>query len=288
MAVIFPGKASHEVTVENMFTDIEKLKVLVKRAAREELLEAFGNSDFEYKEDGSVITPADLAMQNRLERDLKQHWPDYDILGEEMSEEDQLQVISEANSQDGGGYWCIDPLDGTSNYAATIPFFAVSIALIIDRKQYLGLIYDPVRDEMFTAIKGQGAFLNGQPLGNTSSLIPGNKPVIAEIDLKRLPKLLAVRLVSEKLFASQRNIGSSAIDWCWMAAGRFDIYLHGGQKMWDYAAGSLIFSEAGGYSVSLDNQPVFRGNLEVRSVLASLRKDLFDDWHQWIKIPYKE
>lgn len=268
-----------------MFTEIDKLKALVKSAAREELLGSFGHSDYEYKEDGSVITPADLAMQTRLEQELKRHWPQFGLLGEEMSVDDQQQVIKVADDAPDAGYWCIDPLDGTSNYAANIPFFAVSVALIIGREQYLGLIYDPVRDEMFSAIKQQGAFLNDRRLVSPWSEGNINKPVIAEIDLKRLPKELAVRLVSERRFASQRNIGSSAIDWCWMAAGRFDIYLHGGQKMWDYAAGSLIFSEAGGYSVSLDDQPVFRGNLEVRSVLASFQKVLFDDWHRWIGIP---
>ncbi|MBL4712524.1 MAG: inositol monophosphatase [Gammaproteobacteria bacterium] len=265
-----------------MFPDIEKLMLLVKKAAQEELLQDFGHAEFEYKEDGSVVTPADIAMQNRLENELKQHWPAYDLLGEEMTVEEQLAVVSK-----GGTFWCIDPLDGTSNYTAGLPFFAVSIALIVDKQQQLGLIYDPVRDEMFTAIKGQGAYLNGQRIEHSNTKLVGRKPIIAEIDLKRLPKDLTVRLVSDSIFASQRNMGSSAIDWCWMAIGRFDVYLHGGQKMWDYAAGSLIFSEAGGRSVSLDNQPVFRGQLEVRSVLASHDESLFEYWHEWVGIPIK-
>ena len=134
------------------FPDLEKLKSLVKVAAKEELLKDFGHSEFEYKDDGSLVTPADLAMQSRLDKELKHHWPMYEILGEEMSEDEQQAVINS-----GIGYWCIDPLDGTNNYAAGLPFFAVSIALIVDKKQQLGLIYDPVRDEMFSAIKGQGA-----------------------------------------------------------------------------------------------------------------------------------
>ncbi len=262
-----------------LLPDIEKLKSLVKNAAQEILLKDFGHSEFEYKDDGSVVTPADLAMQDRLEQELKQQWPMYDILGEEMTEDDQLSVI-----HSGQGYWCIDPLDGTSNYAAGLPFFAVSMALIINSQQQLGLIYDPVRDEMFTAIKGQGAYLNGTPIHHTQMKFTENKPVVAEIDLKRLPEKLVVKLVTEQIFASQRNIGSSAIDWCWMAAGRFDIYLHGGQKMWDYAAGSLIFAEAGGHSISLDNEAVFRGQLEVRSVLACFDKNLFNYWYEWIGI----
>lgn len=269
-----------------MFADIEKLKSLVRQAARDILLRDFGHSAFEYKADGSVITPADTEMQDRLAKELKQHWPNYAILGEEMSEAEQQSVIDQShNSEETSGYWCIDPLDGTSNYAAGLPFFAVSIALIIDTAQYLGLIYDPVRDEMFTAIRGQGAYLNDDRIRLSAVQAAVDKPMVAEIDLKRLPETLAVKLVTESIFASQRNIGSSAIDWAWLAAGRFDIYLHGGQMMWDYAAGSLIFREAGGYSISLDNDEVFRGQLEVRSVLASFDRQLFDDWYHWIGIP---
>ena len=262
-----------------LLPDIEKLKSLVKLAAREVLLKDFGHSEFGYKDDGSVITPADIAMQNRLELELKQQWPQYEILGEEMTETEQQAVINK-----GVGYWCIDPLDGTNNYAAGLPFFAVSIALIIDRQQQLGMVYDPVRDEMFTAIKGRGAYLNGQRLGHEHLRFFENKPGVAVIDMKRLPDELAVKLVTGSIFASQRNFGSSTIDWCWMAAGRCDIYLHGGQKLWDYAAGSLIFAEAGGYSVSLDNEDVFRGQLEDRSVLACFDKNLFDYWYEWIGI----
>ena len=270
------------------FPDLEKLKSLVKVAAKEELLKKFGFSEFEYKDDGSVVTPADLAMQNRLESELKQHWPMYDILGEEMTDAAQLAVIDKALTNKSKGYWCIDPLDGTSNYAAGLPFFAVSIALIIDNQQQLGLIYDPVRDEMFSAIKGQGAYVNNQLIDHSQMKFTKNKPIVAEIDLKRLPEKLTVKLVTERIYASQRNIGSCAIDWCWMAAGRFDIYLHGGQKLWDYAAGSLIFAEAGGHSISLDNEAVFRGQLEVRSVLACFDKNLFNYWYQWIGIKSSE
>jgi myo-inositol-1(or 4)-monophosphatase len=262
-----------------LFPDIDILKSLVKLAAQEILLKDFGHSKFEYKGDGSLVTPADFEMQDRLEKELKQHWPQYEILGEEMTDAEQQTVIDR-----GDGYWCIDPLDGTSNYAAGLPFFCVSIALIIEQQQYLGLIYDPIRDEMFTAIKGQGAYLNGQLINNQRIRFLAGKPIIAEIDLQRLPEALAVKLVTESIFASQRNIGSSAIDWCWLSVGRFDIYLHGGQKLWDYAAGSLIFAEAGGYSIALDNEDVFRGKLEIRSALACFDEDLFNYWYEWIGI----
>ncbi len=260
--------------------DLDTLEALVRLAAKEELLTEFGHAEYEYKSDGSVITPADLAMQARLEKELHSLWPQFAMLGEEMSEQEQLSVLNH-----GAGYWCVDPLDGTSNFAAGLPFFAVSIALIINQQQMLGLIYDPVRDEMFTAIRGNGARLNGMAICYDKSSHDGTKHTIAEIDLKRLPLELRLRLVDGKMFSSQRNLGSSAIDWCWLTAGRFDIYLHGGQKLWDYAAGSLIFAEAGGRSISLDNEKVFRGQLETRSVLAAFDDTLFKRWYDWIEIP---
>ncbi|MDH5387755.1 MAG: inositol monophosphatase family protein [Gammaproteobacteria bacterium] len=259
--------------------DQEQLQRIVKRAAIEELLPGFGKREFTYKEDHSVITKADLAMQARLESELTEVWPNIAIVGEEMTDAEQQAVIDS-----GQAYWCIDPLDGTNNYAAGIPMFAVSVALIINGESVQGLIYDPTRDEMFTACKGEGAFLNEKKLDVVTSTRHA-KRIIAEIELKRLPEELIMRLIKEQPYGSQRNSGSSAIDWCWAAAGRFDIYLHGGQKLWDYAAGHLIFSEVGGRSVSLDGESVFRGKLETRSVLASLDTTLFDDWYKWIGVP---
>lgn len=261
--------------------DLEQLKTIVSEAAKEELLPGLGAREFSYKEDGSVITKADIAMQARLETELKEIWPQYEFVGEEMSSEQQQAVVSS-----GKPYWCIDPLDGTNNYAAGLPVFAVSIAVIIDGKSALGLIYDPVRDEMFTAIKGEGAWLNGKRLLSQQHTHHAHR-IIAEIEMKRLPQDLAVRLITEEPFGSQRNSGSSAIDWCWLAAGRFDVYLHGGQKLWDYAAGHLIYHETGGQSVSLDGEPVFRGELESRSVLASGDEALLDEWVRWIGVPLK-
>lgn len=259
--------------------DITQLETVIKQAAIEEILPGFGNHEFTYKEDGSVVTRSDLAMQQRLENEFRQLWPEYELLGEEMTEQQQQDVINSGRS-----YWCIDPLEGTNNYAAGLPLFAVSVALIVNNEAVLGVIYDPLRDEMFTAQKGEGAYLNGEQLKLQQHVHRGER-IIAEIEMKRLPADLAVRLITEVPFGSHRNTGSSAIDWCWLSAGRFNIYLHGGQKMWDYAAGHLIFHEAGGRSISLDGEPVYRGRLEVRSALAATDDSLFQDWFDWIGIP---
>ena len=256
----------------------KQIEAIVIPAAIEELLPGFGVCEYTHKTDGSIVTKADLAMQQRLEHELKKAWPEYAILGEEMSEQEQTDVL-DGNA----GYWCLDPLDGTNNYASGLPFFAVSIALIIDNVQELGFIYDPLREEVFFAQKDMGARLNGHVLdGQIKS--EAIERTIAEIDMKRLPTELAVRLVTEEPYGSQRNIGSSALDWCWLAAGRYNIYLHGGQKLWDYSAGNLILREAGGKAVSLDGEPVFRGKLETRSALASLDHALFKYWCEWVGV----
>lgn len=262
-----------------MMPTVSQLEEIVKPLADEILLPGFGQCEYSYKEDCSIVTQADLNMQQNLERALLSQWPEYAMLGEEMTDSEQLAVIEDSN-----GYWCIDPLDGTNNYASGLPFFAVSIALIIEHEQVLGFIYDPLREEVFFAEKGKGASLNGVALTGEIKSEP-TKRTIAEIDMKRLPLELATRLVTEEPYGSQRNIGSSALDWCWLAAGRYNVYLHGGQKLWDYAAGNLILKEAGGQSISLDGEPVFRGKLEVRSALASLDASLFDEWVNWIKLP---
>ena len=270
------------MVTDRVLPTLSELEAIVKPAAVEELNPGFGQCEYTYKEDGSVVTKADLAMQLRLENELTQKWPEYAILGEEMTEQQQMDVLAKKS-----GYWCIDPLDGTNNYASGLPFFAVSIALIIDTEQVLGFIYDSLRDEVFFAEKGKGASLNGVVLAGHFKQQPSHRH-IAEIEMKRLPQDLVVRLVTEEPYGSLRNIGSSALDWCWLAAGRYNVYLHGGQKLWDYAAGSLILKESGGMSVSLDGEPVFRGLLETRSALASLDSSLYEDWYAWVGIPIVE
>ncbi|MDH5182088.1 MAG: inositol monophosphatase family protein, partial [Gammaproteobacteria bacterium] len=177
---------------------------------------------------------------------------------------------------------CLDPLDGTSNFAAGIPYFAASLALIREGRVVLGLVYDPVRDECFSAIRGEGVWLNDAPL-----LPAGNLPIqpgIGIVDFKRLPAELAARLAVSPPFKSQRSFGSVALDWCWLAAGRGHVYLHGRQNLWDYAAGNLIFEQAGGYACTLEGEPVFDLSLRPRSAVAALDQTFFTNWCDWLLI----
>ena len=262
---------------------INELARLVRETADRELPARFCCGSGSRKADGSLVTEADLVMQSALAETLQRHWPDIDILGEEMEVSAQQKALQRA----GTGVWCIDPLDGTSNFSIGVPYYAVSVALLRNNQVELGIVYDPSRKECFAAARGQGAWLNGQrlPQQQLSTVLSQG---MALIDLKRLTPGLASRLAANPPYKSQRSFGAVALDWCWLAAGRCHLYLHGRQKLWDYAAGSLILLEAGGSAVTLDGGPVFSPTLQPRSAAAALDPALFKQWTQWLQIPAGE
>ena len=145
----------------------------------------------------------------------------------------------------------------------------------------MGFTYDPIRDEMFTAIKGEGAWLNNKKLSCKESGFTLDKS-IAMVDLKRLPKSLAKKLLLNPPYKSQRNLGTCVLEWAWMAANRGHMYLHGGMKLWDLAAGTLILEEAGGFACTLQGEEVFRASMQPRSVIISPDKSLFKQWKNYL------
>lgn len=264
-----------------MSFNLEKIQQLITDTATEELLPRFQHTSSRKKADGSLITSADLAIQQRIGDALSQLHPEIPFLGEEMSAEDQQRVMKESAT----GFWCLDPLDGTANFVAGMPCFAISLAYLKHGEPQLGCIYDPMRDEFFHAQAGKGAFLNGarlelhQPVGILAD-------AIAMVDFKRLPPALATHMATSPPFRSQRSIGSVALDWCWLAAGRLQLYLHGGQRLWDYAAGRLIFAEAGGVlnlSDRLDPLEQYTLDLQPKIAIGAVNQALFKLWSTWIK-----
>jgi myo-inositol-1(or 4)-monophosphatase len=258
--------------------DLKELRKLLRVCAQQELMPRFADVGRHLKLDGSVVTEADHAMQDRVQRELAARWPQYALLGEEMPGHEH-EALTAAEAQ---GLWVLDPLDGTSNFAAGVPFFSVSLALLWHGRPEIGLVYDPVRDECFAAARGRGAWLNGLSLGTRAPLNLALARSIAVVDFKRLSRPLAARLGAEPPYGSQRNFGSSALDWCWLADGRFHVYLHGGQMLWDYAAGSLILAEAGGRAETIAGDEVFTLALGSRSVVAARDPELFQAWRAWV------
>jgi myo-inositol-1(or 4)-monophosphatase len=264
-----------------MFPDsVQLLSDIVRDIADHELPSRFNCHSASRKADGSPVTEADIVMQARLAEVLREHWPAIDILGEEMETAQQQRALQ----HEADGIWCIDPLDGTSNFIAGVPYYAVSVALLRRGQVQKGVVYDPTRKECFAAALHQGAWLNGERLNRRPSHASLSEGV-ALIDLKRLPAALAGRLAADPPYKSQRSFGAVALDWCWLAAGRCDVYLHGQQKLWDYAAGSLVLQEAGGTAVTLEGEPVFRAALQPRSAVAALDPDVFRQWTDWLGIP---
>ena len=260
-----------------MIPDVDALISLVREAARAELLPRFARAERCFKGDGSIVTAADLALQARLSEGLARLVPGLPLLAEEMPREEQVALLSNAAA---GPLWCLDPLDGTSNFAAGIPFFSVSLALLSEGRVLLGLVYDPLRDECFSAQQGQGAVMNRRTLRPVEDL-PLSRG-IAMIDSKRLA-IRAARFLANPPYSSQRNFGSVALEWCWLAAGRCQLYLHGRQALWDYAAGLLILQEAGGRATTLDGEAVFALSLSPRTVLAASTPSLFAEGRAWLE-----
>lgn len=252
--------------------DLDEIEKLIASVVSPALDQYYNNSTASYKKDGSIITEADLTIHNDLGRELSDRYPGISLLSEESPRQEQEEVI-----QSGSDYWCLDPLDGTTNFHATFPCFSLSLALVRGGKVVLGIVYDPNRQEFFSALKGSGLYINGVP-ATMPTQPEALENAVAFIDFKRLQCDLRSSLVKTPPFKSQRNIGSSALEWAWLAAGRATLLLHGGQKPWDCAAGSLLLAEAGGVCTTIDGHPVFDRSLDSRSILAATTPGLYEKW----------
>ena len=170
---------------DSALPELDQLVALVLEATKETLRIPRSPGQHEIKIDGSLVTDVDLAIQSRLKHSLDARWPQFGFIGEEMEYEDQ---VSESVSSR-AGYWVLDPLDGTTNFSSGFLFYGVSLALVIEGVPVMGVVYDPVRDECFSAAKGKGARLNGEimrsPEANSLS------SCIANVDYKRLVADLA-------------------------------------------------------------------------------------------------
>ncbi len=217
------------------------------RDAGQILLEKFGRVTVTKKADIDLVTEADLASEAMIIERIKSYYPKHSILAEEAGE----AVIIGGNNT---WKWIIDPLDGTTNYAHGYPCFAVNIALEHDGEIVIGVTYDPTRNELFAAEKGQGATLNGKPIRVSATDDLGNSLICTGFpyDFKRKDDF--ARHLTQFLLSSRgvRRDGSAAIDLAYVACGRFDGFWEEGLNPWDLAAGKLLIEEAGGWVTNYD------------------------------------
>ncbi len=218
---------------------LETAKFAAKEAGKI-LLENF-NKEYAVKQKGErkeFVTEVDLKSEKVILNVLKKEFPDYSILSEEAGEEKKKSDF----------LWLVDPLDGTTNYKIKNPFFNVSIALAKKDEVVVGAVYSPFLDELFWAERGKGAFLNGNKIQVSnvedikSSVIgfchSGRKPEFVERGIKIFSKL--------KILSSHtRQFGAAALELCYLAAGRIDVFEVSNANSYDVAAGSLIAEEAG-------------------------------------------
>jgi len=217
---------------------------IAEKTAREAgviLLENLGKvKEIEFKAKNSLVTEVDKLSEEIIISNIKSSFPEHAIFAEESGRD--------SNTSD--HVWLIDPIDGTTNYAHAYPFFSISIALEVRGEVIVGLVYDPVKDEMFTAEEGKGAFLNGEPIAVSKSDAIEHSHVctgfmhevewMVEANIKHFGNFI-------RRARAVRRDGSAALDLCYVACGRFDGFWELGLNPWDTAAAVLILKEAGGH-----------------------------------------
>lgn len=192
-----------------------------------------------------MVTVIDLEAQRIVVERIRSAFPDDFIIAEEELAPD----VNKALDPDGRRRWFIDPLDGTTNYIHAYPMFAVSIALEVDRRMAVGVTYGPLLEEMFTAARGAGAFLNGKPI-HVSSVVAKNRTLLGTGFPFRARRYLDIYLKSFRYFFNNsrgvRRAGSATLDFAYVAAGRLDGFWEMTLSPWDMAAGVVLIEEAGG------------------------------------------
>ena len=204
-----------------------------------------------------LVTAADLEVEREFRTLIGGRFPSHVVLGEEGAADDAARP-PKALVGEGRHRWIIDPVDGTTNFAHGLPLYCSTIALEVDGELRVGAVYDPTRDELFTAIRGGGAFLNGEPIRVSTaatlidSLLVTGFPYSVQEKLEEMLGLFG-RFLSKA--RAVRRLGSAALDMCYVAAGRLDGFWEEGLNAWDIAGGVLLVQEAGGRITSLDGGP---------------------------------
>ena len=243
------------------------------RKASKTLIRDFGeveNLQVSLKGPGDFVTNCDKKVEKILIDELLKARPSYSILSEE---------IGEINNDD-SFKWIIDPIDGTSNFLHGVPHFAISVGLEHNKEIICGIIYDPIKDEMFTAEKGNGSYLNNQRMRVSSRskledcMIftggPKREAKNRELALKEYYKF------SIKLLTPIRKLGSASLDMAYVAAGRCDGFWQRNLNYWDIAAGVILVKEAGGFVTDFNGENEYIQNKTILATNAKINKEMIE------------
>jgi myo-inositol-1(or 4)-monophosphatase len=213
------------------------------------------------KRPNDFVTQVDLASEAVIVRTLLEACPDHAVRGEESA--------APHGRADADHVWIVDPLDGTNNFIHGYPAYAVSIALHVRGRTELGVVLDAVRGECFTAVRGQGAWLDGRRLAVSTRATPGEAVVATSCPYRPGPDFeTSMRMLGTVMarVSAVRRLGSAALDLAWCAAGRSDAQFDRGLAPWDVAAGALLVQEAGGWVTTFSGGADF---VEARECLAA-------------------
>ncbi len=190
------------------------------------------------------VSEIDKTSEEQIVREIKRYYPDHAILGEEGGEQGDSEYV-----------WIIDPLDGTSNYLHGMPHFGISIAVQIKGRVEHAVVYDPMRDELFTASRGGGAHLNNTRIRVSAHEKLDNAILATAFPFRQRGMMALYTGMFSEVFRKVEDIrryGAASLDLAWVAAGRMDGYFEIGLKPWDVAAGTLLVREAGGVVVDFE------------------------------------
>ena len=247
--------------------------VKVCRKAAKILIRDFGeieNLQVSLKGPGNFVTTSDIKVEKILVEELQKARPTYSILSEEVG-----QINNDESFK-----WIIDPIDGTSNFLHGIPHFAISIGLEHDKEIICGIIYDPIKDEIFTAEKGNGAYLNNKRM-RVSSRSKLKDCIICTGGHKRDSKdrelaLEEYKKFSSKVFIPIRKFGSASLDMAYVAAGRCDGYWQRDLSYWDIAAGIILVKESGGFVTDFNGENRYIQNKTILVTNSKINKEMIE------------
>ena len=233
------------------FGEIEKLQVSLK-----------GPGDF--------VTASDKKVEKILINELQEARPSYSILSEEIG-----QINNDKSFK-----WIIDPIDGTANFLHGIPHFAISIGLEHDDEIICGIVYDPIKDEMFVAEKGNGSYLNNQRM-RVSSRSKLKDCIVFTGGPKLESKNKELALEEYKKFSSKvlipiRKLGSASLDMAYVAAGRCDGFWQRNLNYWDIAAGIILVKEAGGFVTDFEGENRYVENKSILATNSKISKEMIE------------
>jgi myo-inositol-1(or 4)-monophosphatase len=262
----------------NILQDFLKTAVTAARRAGDIILKNLGHlstGDIQSKQESDFVTEVDRLSESVIMQVIREKFPSHSFLAEETLKQEEQDNYR----------WIIDPLDGTTNYIHGFPMFSVSIALEYKREIIVGVVFDPLRDELFHALKDSGAFLNNNPV-QVSDITSLKKSLITTGFPFRKKDMIDLYLEAfKKIFnnvSDLRRAGSAALDFAYLSSGRSDGFFEIGLSPWDVAAGSLVIKEAGGTITDfggggdyLSTGNIVAGNTKIHAELLAIIKQTF-------------